>query len=486
MYAIIGAFLPMFEWVLIVTNIVLAILIIFLERKDPSATLAWVMILFFLPVIGIFLYFMLSNSIIRKKAMELTVEEERFIHGSLDSQMEELGVGDFEFHSPKTKNWTDLMRLHQMLANSYYTQDNEIQVIIDGNEMFDTLLKDIKNAKNTISIVYFIIKPDEIGKKFLKALSEKAAEGVEVRLLGDGLGCRGLTKKILREFRESGGRFALFLPLRFRYLSPRLNYRNHRKLVIIDDTIGYIGGFNIGREYLGRKKKFGHWRDTQLRIFGSAVQDINARFLWDWRTAVKEDITLKDAYFSKTIGTGTTGIQVVSSGPDTGKEEVKRGFNRMISTAEEKIWIQTPYFVPSNSLHENLKVAIMSGVDVRIMIPNKPDHMFVYWATWSYVGDLIELGAKVYIYDGGFLHAKTIVVDGEVSSAGTANFDRRSFKLSFETNVFIYGSYQAKKMEEIFEADMLKCYQLTKETYNNRKFLIKVKEPVCRLLSDLL
>ncbi len=486
MYALIGAFMPMMEWALIVTNTIIAILVIFLERKDPAATLAWVMILFFLPVIGILFYIMLSSSVIGKKAMKLTIEEEAFIHGSLESQMKEISTGDFEFNSPKAVKWKDLLRLQQILGNSYYTQDNEIQVIIDGNEMFNTLLQDIKGAKKTISIVYFIIKPDEIGKKFLKALSEKAAEGVEVRLLGDGLGCRGLNKRVLKEFRESGGHFAFFLPLRFRYLSPRLNYRNHRKLVIIDDTIGYIGGFNIGREYLGRKKKFGNWRDTQLRILGSAVQDINARFLLDWRTAVKEDLTLKDAYFSKTLGDGITGIQVVSSGPDTGKEEVKRGFNRMISTAEEKIWIQTPYFVPSNSLHENLKVAVLSGVDVRIMIPNKPDHMFVYWATWSYVGDLIELGAKVYIYDAGFLHAKTLVVDGEISSAGTANFDRRSFKLSFETNVFIYGAKHANKMEEIFEADMLNSYQLTKESYRNRKFLIKVKEPVCRLLSDLL
>lgn len=486
MYALIGDYLPVLEWALILTNTVVAILVIFLERKDPAATLAWVMILFFLPVIGIFFYIMLSNSIIRKKAMKLTVEEEIFIHDSLVSQMKEIGEGNFQFNGPKTKNWRDLLRLHQILANAYYTQDNEIQVITDGNEMFELLLKDIKEAKNTISIVYFIIKPDEIGRRFLKTLSDKAAEGVEVRLLGDGLGCRALTKTVLKEFRRSGGRFAFFLPLRFRYLSPRLNYRNHRKLVIIDDTIGYLGGFNIGREYLGRKKKFGYWRDTQLRILGSAVQDINARFLLDWRTVVKEDLTLKDAYFSETIGHGTTGIQVVSSGPDTGKEEVKRGFNRMISTAEEKIWIQTPYFVPSNSLHENLKVAIMSGVDVRIMIPNKPDHMFVYWATWSYVGDLIELGAKVYIYDAGFLHAKTIVVDGEISSVGTANFDRRSFKLSFETNVFIYGAKQAEKMERIFEEDMLKCYQLTKESYRKRNLLIKIKEPVCRLLSDIL
>ena len=486
MYTYLAQHIPLLAATIILINIFIASTVVFLERKNPSSTLAWVMVVFFLPLVGIFLYFMLSNKVVSRRVSRLTREEEAFIRGSLITQMQEMSTGDYVFHSKKTVIWKDMIRLHQILAKAYYTQDNDIQIITDGHEMFEMLLEDIRNARNTISIMYFIIKPDEVGRRFLRALAEKAEEGVEVRLLGDGLGCRRLTRRVLAPYKSSGGRFVFFLPLKLRFLSPRLNYRNHRKLVIIDDTIGYVGGFNIAREYLGRKKKFGYWRDTQLRLTGSAVQDINARFLLDWRVAAKEEIPLNDAYFAPPIGEGTSGIQIVSSGPDTEKEEVKRGYNRMISTAQEKIWIQTPYFVPSGSLQENLKVAVLSGVDVRIMIPNKPDHMFVYWATWGYVGELIELGAKVYIYDKGFLHAKTMVVDGEVSSIGSANFDRRSFRLSFETNAFIYGSKEASRMEEIFEEDITHSYLLTKEAYRDRGVWIKAKESICRLLSDLL
>ena len=486
MYAYLATHLPLLGIIVLIINIAIASTVIFLERKNPSATLAWIMVIFFLPAIGIFLYFMMSNKVVSKRVTRLNVEDEAFIHGSLASQMLEMADDRYHFTSKKTRLWEDMIRLHQILGKAYYTQDNNIDIITDGNEMFDTLIKDIRNAKNSIYLVYFIIKPDEVGRKLLRVLSEKAKEGLDIKVIGDGLGCRRLTKRMLRPLRKAGGRFVWFLPIKLKYISPRLNYRNHRKLVIIDDNIGYLGGFNIGREYLGKKKKFGYWRDTQLRITGSAVQDINARFHQDWKIATREDVHLKDIYFTETIAEGSTGVQIVSSGPDTSKEEIKRGFNRMISTARNNIWIQTPYFVPSTSLHENLKVALMSGVDVRIMIPNKPDHMFVYWATWAYVGELIELGAKVYIYDNGFLHAKSLTIDGEVSSAGTANFDRRSFRLSFETNAFIYGSKCARKMEEIFEEDMSYSYQLTKELYKERDMLIKAKESVCRLLSDLL
>ncbi len=486
MFNFIFSHIPALAMATFVLNFVIAAVIIFLERKNPSTTLAWCLILFLLPIIGAFLYFMLSNIFIRNKVMKYTTEEEALIQASLQRQMADMECGNYQFTSPNTLIWMDMLKLHQILGKAYYTQDNEIEIITDGKEMFDALLNDIKNAKISIDILYFIVKPDEVGMKFLNALTEKAKEGVQVRLLADGLGSKRLNRKVLKDYRAAGGKFVFFFPLRLKYINPKLNYRNHRKLVIIDDAIGYLGGFNIGREYLGLKKKFGYWRDTQLRIQGSAIQDMKVRFLLDWRVAAKEKIMIHEAYASKINGNGTTGIQIVSSGPHTSKEEVKRGFNKMITTAQRKIWIQTPYFVPSGSLQENLKVAILSGVDVRIMIPSMPDHLFVYWATWSYIGVLLRLGAKVYIYDNGFLHAKTMVVDGEVSTAGTANFDRRSFKLSFETNVFIYGSKEAKMMEDIFIKDLENCHELTAEAYARRGTWIKAKESICRLLSDLL
>ena len=324
MYGYLAEHLPLLAALIIFANIIVAGTVVFLERKNPATTLTWVMVVFFLPAIGIFLYFMLSNRLIRKRISLLTKEDEAFIRGSLQEQMAEMAEGAYKFNSKRIHFWKDMITLNQILGKSYYSQNNDIQIITDGQEMFDTLLTDIRNAESSINVLYFIIKPDEVGKRLLRTLTEKAKEGVEVTVIGDGLGCRGLTRKMLAPLRRAGGTFKWFLPIKLKYLSPRLNYRNHRKLVIIDDKIGYVGGFNIGREYLGRKKKFGYWRDTQLKLTGSAVQDINARFMQDLRFATKKDIHIKDVYFSETIGEGGIGVQIVSSGPDTSKEEIKK------------------------------------------------------------------------------------------------------------------------------------------------------------------
>ncbi|MBK5261982.1 MAG: cardiolipin synthase [Peptostreptococcaceae bacterium] len=474
---------------LFVVDFIIALTIIFLERKNPSATLAWIMVLFLLPVMGIVFYFMFSQNISRQKMFKLSKSEEAVMENALQEQIEEIKTGSFNFSNRESRAWRDLIRLNQTYGKAFFTQDNKISVITDGEDMHYTLLEDIKSAKSTINIMYFIIKNDNIGKQILKALTERAQAGVEVRLLIDAIGGRQILDFTIAELREAGGRVAFFFPPKFKYLkmvNMKLNYRNHRKIVVIDGAIGYIGGFNIGREYVGLKKKFGYWRDTHLRFVGSGVQDINARFIMDWKFAAKERLTVSEVYYSEVVKEGTTGIQIVSSGPDSAREEIKRAYMRMIASATKNIYLQTPYFVPDDSLLDSLKMAALSGVDVKIMIPCMPDHMFVYWATYSYVGELINSGIKIYIYDNGFLHAKTIVVDTEVASIGSANFDRRSFKLNFEANAFIYDGKEAKKIEAIFEQDMKLCHELTKELYQKRSIIIKFKEAISRLLSDLL
>ncbi len=256
--------------------------------------------------------------------------------------------------------------------------------------------------------------------------------------------------------------------------------------MVIDDKIGYVGGFNIAKEYLGFKKKFGYWRDTQLRIVGSAAKSLNLRFFMDWNIATGGKIDIREHYYHPEEKQYNSPVQIVSCGPDSQKQEIKRAMMRMITFAEKSIYLQTPYFVPDGSLLESLKMAAQSGIDVNIMIPCMPDHIFVYWATYSYVGELIRDGAKVYIYDKGFLHAKTLVVDGQVATVGSCNFDRRSFKLNFETNAFVYDATVAKQMEKLFEKDLKHCHQLTMEGYENRGTIIKFKESISRLLSDIL
>ena len=310
---------------------------------------------------------------------------------------------------------------------------------------------------------------------------------MKVRILYDDLGSRSLRKKAFKDLMEAGGEVEVFFPSFFPLINLRINYRNHRKLVIIDGKIGYIGGFNVGDEYLGLKEKFGYWRDTHLRITGSAVYAIQTRFILDWNQAsYRHDIDYSPDLFPTFEKTGEIGMQIVSSGPDSEWEQIKYGYIKMISSAKKSIWIQTPYFIPDASLLDALRIAALTGKDVRIMIPNKPDHLFVYWATTYHVGEMLKAGAKIFIYDNGFIHSKTIIVDEQVSSVGTANIDVRSFKLNFEVNAFIYNECIAKSLTESYLKDIEVSKEWTLEEYNKRSWFIRFKESISRLLSPIL
>ena len=471
---------------LIFANIVAAIAAIILERRNPAASAAWVTVIFMLPVAGIVLFFLLSQNISARKLYNLSEFEEMKIDSSLENQINEIKNGTYRFSTEEGKLWQDMIHLNQLYGRAYYSQNNSVEFITDGRQMFDTMMQDIMSARETINIMFFIVKNDETGRQFIDALTQKAREGVEVRLLLDSMGSRQINDRVLRDFLDAGGKRAYFFPRKLNLVNFDFNYRNHRKLAVIDGIIGYTGGFNIAREYLGLKKKFGYWRDTHIRITGQSVQDINARFILDWRTASKEKIVLSEAFYSGVISEGNTGIQIVSSGPDSVKEEVKRSLMKMITSAERSIYVQTPYFVPDDSILESLKMAAQCGVVVRVMIPCMPDHPLVYWATYSYAGELVKSGGRVFIYENGFLHSKTMVVDGEVGTVGSANFDRRSFSLNFESNAFIYDKKEAQTMERIFCEDLKECRELTISLYENRSRTIKVKEVAARLLSDLL
>lgn len=472
--------------IIIIINILIALAIIFLERKDPSATLAWIMVLLFIPVLGTIFYIVFSQNISRQKIFRLYENEEQMISTSLTKQKNAITDGSFPFENEAAEKWSDVIKLNQTCAHAYYTQDNDISLITDGKEKMKALFDDIDNARSYVNIQYFIVKKDIVGDAFLKLLIKKAREGVEVRFLVDALGSRNINRDLVKIFKESGGHYAEFFPTHFKLFNTKLNYRNHRKMAIIDDKIGYIGGFNIAREYVGLKRKFGYWRDTHVRIKGGSICDLNARFLLDWRSATKEKINIGEKFFEPIKEYGNMGVQIVSSGPDNDREEIKHGFLKMITSAKKSIYIQTPYFVPDAPILESLKMAAQSGVDVNVMIPCMPDHMFVYWATYSYVAELMEVGANIYIYDNGFLHAKVLAVDDEICTIGSTNFDRRSFKLNFEANAFIYDIGFTKKVVESFRKDTEKSHRLTAQLYENRGAWIKIKEVFSRILSDLL
>ncbi|XVG95114.1 cardiolipin synthase [Eubacteriales bacterium KG127] len=481
---------PAWIWIvelfLILINLILAIVIIFIERKNPAKTLAWVLVLFFLPILGAFFYLVFAQNISRRKIYKLDDKDKRIIGDALTDQRKQMDKGTFQFSSSVAKLWHHMVKLNLTYGNSFLTQNNSLNILIDGKDFFRNLIKDIKAAKYSVDVEFYIVRNDSVGKRLIQVLTEKAKEGVKVRLLVDSLGSRMINDLTLKDFLTAGGQVGYFFKPKFKYFNFDINYRNHRKIVVIDNKIGYTGGFNIAREYLGLKRKFGYWRDTHLRILGNSIQDLKAIFLMDWGAATGEDIDFEEIDFYTSNPDGDKAVQIVMSGPNSRKEQIKRSMMRMITFAGERIYLQTPYFVPDRAMIESLKMAAQSGVDVKIMIPCMPDHPFVYWANYAYCGELIEAGARVFRYDNGFLHAKTLMVDSQVCTVGSANFDVRSFRLNFEVNAFIYDEEVTKRMERIFEDDMRLSTEVTLETYKARSTQIKIKEAISVLLSDIL
>ncbi|HLS65586.1 MAG TPA: cardiolipin synthase [Pseudogracilibacillus sp.] len=468
-----------------IINFALAFTVIFLERKNASSTWAWLMVLFFIPVLGFILYLILGRSLSRERIFKWDKKSRLGVKQAVEEQLSTLQSDELPYKQDVLKNYKQLYYLHLKNNDAIYSQNNEVTLFTDGTEKFESLLADIESATDHIHLLYYIIRHDQLGTKIANTLIKKAQEGVEVRLLYDDMGSRLLSPKFIKRLEDANIKVEAFFPSLIPRINFKINFRNHRKLAIIDGKIGYIGGFNIGDEYLGRSEKFGYWRDTHLRIRGDAVKTMQTRFILDWNHASKREIAYSDRYF---VGedAGDVGVQIVSSGPDQEWEQIKYGYIKMIMEAKEYVYIQTPYFIPDESLMDALRIAALSGVKIKIMIPNKPDHVFVYWATLSHIGELLNEGAEVYLYQNGFLHAKTIVVDGKVSSVGTANIDVRSFRLNFEVNAFLYDTTIAQQLVDAFQQDVLLSTQMTKMLYEKRSIGIRFKESISRLLSPIL
>lgn len=467
--------------------------LLFREKRNTETTIAWVLILITLPPIGCIFYLIVGRGISKDNMFKIKEAEDKIIKKNiLDTQVR------LEYDHKLDSNIIEHRDMIYALANSNdanFTTNNDVDIYPECNGFFDSLLEELKNAKQYINIQFYIFKDDEIGNKIIDILIDKVKEGVEVRLLYDEVGSRLFTDKSVSKLKNAGVKVGAFFPSFLKIINFNLNYRNHRKIVVIDGNVGFIGGNNIGDEYLGKDPKFGNWRDTHLRLTGDCVRDLNIRFILDWRYTTKEDLDL-NKYFNETCYTSNSnsksnkdiGIQIVSSGPDiTDLDEIKYGYIKMIQKAKKYVYIQSPYFILDQTLTDTLKIACLSGVDVRIMIPSKPDHPFVYWASRSHAGELLKFGAKLYTYDeGSFLHAKTIVTDDSICSVGTANMDIRSFELNFEVNAFIYSSEIAKKQRLIFESDILNSKEITAELYNSRSTYMRFKESISRLLSPVL
>jgi cardiolipin synthetase 2 (EC 2.7.8.-) len=475
--------------IIIIANILFALTVVFIERKNPTATIAWLMALFFLPVVGFILYLFIGQSFHRDRMFRVKKEYDEKMTDLIESQKKEL----FNHQISKSHAVSDAYkRMMLMLMESnraLVTTDNEVRVFIDGNSKFKALLEAIRKAEDHIHLEYYILKDDEIGREVFAALTERAKAGVTVRFLGDGLGAAGPKRSFFASYLEAGGKLAFFFPSLLHIRHPRINYRNHRKIAVIDGKTGFIGGFNIGDDYLGRVPEWAPWRDTAVMVEGHAVFSMQIRFILDWNYASKEDtIEFSSRYFPELNGLAEAllPMQVVSGGPDTYWNPIKESYLKLISLATESVYIQTPYFIPDESIMDALRMAALSGVDVRIMMPSKPDHFFVYWAGYSYIEQLLDAGVRAYTYDNGFIHAKTIVVDEAAASVGSANWDVRSFRLNFETNAIMYDHQIAKELKEKYLLDLHVCTGLTPDRFAALPLKIKIKKSVSRLFSPLL
>lgn len=446
-------------------SIILIISVVCFQRRDPIVSVAWILCFITFPVIGplIYIIFGLGLKSHSKKQYAQKFEQAAKIDVRLNKQL------NLEDSSVYDEKYADMMNYFKVYGKSAVCDNNELEIFTKAEDKYNSVLRDIENAKKNINILYFIIRDDEIGNKIIDALIKKANEGVEVRFLYDGLGSILTNQKIFKRLKKAPNtHVAEFFPVKFFSFS-KINHRNHRKIIVIDGEIAYLGGMNIGKEYMGLGKP-SPWRDTHIRICGEAVAQVQKYFLFDWEFSTGENLTqkIRDFFETKTDVTNLLPMQIVASGPESDEEEIKFGMLKMINNAKKYIYIQTPYFVPDPSFLTAIKLASESGIDVRVMIPGVPDKKYVYHTTLSYVGELIKSGVRVYSYPG-FLHAKTIVCDDDIVTIGTTNIDTRSFVLHFEINAFIYDKKTAKENKSIFINDIKGSTLITKELYEKRK-----------------
>ncbi len=472
---------------LFIINFLLAAGLVFLERRSAQSVWAWILVLFFLPIVGFLLYMLFGRTIYRQGIFKLDEDDKVGLEHLVSEQLEEIKQDRLVFSNDIAEKHKK--QIHMLLNNnqSFVTSNNDVTSFTDMNQKFAQMIKDIEAAEDHIHFQYYIFKLDNIGQELYRALLKKQREGVSVRILYDDIGSRSLSLRNFTDVREAGGLVEAFFPSKLPLINPRINNRNHRKIVVIDGKVGYIGGSNVGDEYLGRDPKMGAWRDTHLRIEGNAVKSLQLRFMLDWNSHdTRNNMKHEEHYFPEIDSIGDTTMQIASSGPDENYQQIKYGYLNMIYSAKKSIHIQSPYFIPDQSIMEAIRIAILSGVKVKIMIPSFPDHPFVYWASYSNAASLMKMGAEIYMYKPGFLHQKVFNIDDEVVSVGTTNIDNRSFILNFEVNAFMYDQDEAVKQRKIFEADIDQCEIMTVERYEERGFWIKLKEGLANLISPIL
>ena len=449
--------------------------VIISENRNPVKSLAWVTVLLLLPVVGIILYLFFGRSIKTRMISRRNRRRLKRHHQTLSVK------SSIQALSPES---VGSIRLSRSLTSTAFYPGNHVDIFTDGKTKFDRLEADLRAARRYINIQYYIFADDATGRRISDILKERAREGVTVRVIYDHVGSLSTSRRFFREMEEAGIEVHPFFKVTFPPFGTRINWRNHRKICIIDGTVGYIGGMNVADSYIDCVKKFDMWRDNHARIEGPAVASLQYSFAIDWSFMGQELIT--DPLPRPVSFDDGVGVQLLSSGPTAQWPNIAFQFIRVIAAAKHRVYLYTPYFLPTEALLKALQTAALAGVDVRVLMPRRSDSMMLNEASRSYVSECLRSGIKFYLYTAGMMHAKTLIVDDEYVSVGSTNFDFRSFEHNFEANIQIYSREVNAHMAEIFRDDLTSCVRILPSQWNRRPLHKKAIQSILRLLSPIL
>jgi len=480
------------SWTIIAVSIYIALLAlvclrIVFETHNTSKTLAYLLLCLFIPVIGIIFYLTFGINYWRKKRYHKKSASDTKLLQQLKKNIQQYTAVGIYNRDVTLKQNVELAAMLLKDLDSPLTSSNQATLLLNGEEKFTNLLEAIRKARHHIHLEYYIYEHDHIGTQIIELLIEKASEGVAVRFIYDDFGSPGIKRKTEKEMQDAGIEIYPFHKVRFYLLANRINYRNHRKIVVIDGCTGFVGGINVSDKYIndGTKKLF--WRDMHLRLDGPSVYYLQYLFISDWNFCCNTSFGDAGPYFPVIQkGSHDSYVQISASGPDSVQPSVLYTILQAIYLAKEEILITTPYFIPGDSILDALRIAALSGLKVKLLVPGVCDSKIVNAASKSNYNDLLLAGVEIYLYEKGFVHAKTLVTDSKLFLVGTANMDYRSFELNFEVNAVVYDAALAKKMRAIFFHDLDDATKIDVETWLNRKWYTQLPEKICRLFSPVL
>lgn len=470
------------HWILLVIYLAITIggiVAVLMDNKQPEKTMAWILVLCFMPIVGIIFYLFFGQNTRKEKVIS-----ERSMDLLMKRSMLEFAEQE-NLHIPRRNR--PLMKLFTNQNWALPFKDNEVSIFTDGYEFVSTLLYNIGQAQDHIHLDTYIIEDDPLGNLVADALIDKARQGVEVRLLYDDVGCWRVKDRFFNRMRAAGIQVYAFMPVRFPAFTGKVNYRNHRKLCVIDGKVGFIGGMNIALRYVKGTARQA-WRDTHLCIRGGAVYAIQRAFLVDWYFVSRTLVTDRRYYpaVDKTINNNCL-TQIVTSSPVSPWPDIMQGYVRILLQAHRYVYMESPYFLPTEPVLFAMRTAALAGVDVRLIVPRHGDAKLVEWASRSYLMEVIEAGVKVYLYEPGFNHSKILVSDDNLSSCGSTNIDFRSFENNFEANAFFFNEGMALRLKKVFLTDQAQSTLVDDVSYFiKRPFLQRLLESLVRLLSPLL